>query len=198
MWATWAAAIAAKSNFKDWVNGGRSSQQRAASAASAASWAEAVQAARPRPLTPVRFRGSTRLEAAQVTVGLRIGAAGAVSVVLNCLAHSSEELDAAVAAADSIPSGIWELFFARCKAAKLNAGELPSRAASPPRAASHVQCASGSAAITTLAQLGGAKAGRGSSAPQASRSHRAAAEGAAQRQRSGVAAREQEQGQGGM
>jgi hypothetical protein len=138
-WATQAAAIAAKSNFKEWVNGGRSSQQRLAGSASAASRAEAVQAARLRPLTPVRFRGSTRLEAAQVTVGLRIGAAGAVSVVLNCLAHSSEELldiwrhrsaqvinkgkrrqDAAEAAADSIPSGIWELFFARCKAAEQN------------------------------------------------------------------------------
>ena len=81
-WATRAAAIAAKSNFKEWVNGGRSSQQRAAGAASAASRAETVQAARLRPLTPVCFCGSTRLEAAQVTVGLRIGAAGAVSVVL--------------------------------------------------------------------------------------------------------------------
>ena len=41
--------------------------------------------------------------------------------------------DAAEAAADSIPSGIWELFFARCKAAKLDAGELPSSSKPIPR-----------------------------------------------------------------
>ena len=72
-WATQAAAIAAKSNFKEWVNGGRSSQQRAAGAASAAARAEAMQWP---PLTTVLFRSSVRLEAAQVTVGLCIGAAG--------------------------------------------------------------------------------------------------------------------------
>ena len=104
-----------------------------------------MQAAHLQPLTPVHFGGSTRLEAAQVTVGLRVGAAGAIRVVLNCFAHSSEELlgswrrrsaqvinrrkrrrDAAEAAADRIPSGICELFFARCKAAQLDAGELLS------------------------------------------------------------------------
>jgi hypothetical protein len=215
-WATRAAAIAAKTTFKEWVNGGRSSQQRAAAAASATSRAETVQAARLRPLTPVHFCGSTRLEAAQVTVGLRIGAADAVSVVLNCLAHSSEELlgiwrhrsaqvinrgerrrDAAEVAADFDPtSGIWELFFARCKAAKLDAGELLSSSKPIPRGiARAVRIGQHRHHHTTTAR----KEQRWAAQKQAvAAAHlvrvdriRVAAEGAAQRQRRGIAARGQ-------
>ena len=74
-------------------------------------------------------------------------------------------------------------------------GWIPSRAA--------LQCTSGSAAITTLAQhakgaaVGGAITGHGGSAPRASRSYRAAAEEALL-SLSGVAARGREwRGQGG-
>ena len=62
--------------------------------------------------------------------------------------------------------GFAELFFARCKAVKLDAGELPSRAARPSRAASHVQCSSGSAAINTLAQHARSSGGRRKSSPR--------------------------------
>ena len=86
----------------------------------------------------------------QVTVGLRIGAAGAVSVVLNCLAHSSKELlyiwrhhsaqvinkgkrrrDAAEAAAYSIPSGICGAFLRAVQSCKAGCGRAAFESSTP-------------------------------------------------------------------
>ena len=157
-WATRAAAIAAKPHFKEWVNSGSSSQQRAAGAASVVARAEAVAAARQRPLVPTRFRGGIRIEAAKVTVGLSIGTTGTVAVALDTVAHASElateqwhqraaqivdrkkrRLDAVDAAAADIPEWRWTDFSERCKkAARLRASEPGSSTVQrPPRGPSH-------------------------------------------------------------
>ena len=157
-WATRAAAIAAKPHFKEWVNSGRNSQQRAAGATSAVARAKAVEAARQRPLVPTRFRGGIRIEAAKVIVGLSIGTTGTVAVALDTVAHASElateqwhkraaqivdrkkrRLDAVDAAAAEIPEWRWNDFSERCnKAARLRASESGSSTVQrPPRGPSH-------------------------------------------------------------
>ena len=89
-WATREAAEAAKADFKLWVDEGRNPLKRAAQAESTVARAQAAEAARARPMIPTRFRGGVRLKAAKVTVALRVGTAGAVTVALACEPHASE------------------------------------------------------------------------------------------------------------
>jgi hypothetical protein len=147
-WATREAAEAAKADFKLWVDEGRNPLKRAAQAESTVARAQAAEAARARPMIPTRFRGGVRLKAAKVTVALRVGTAGAVTVALACEPHASEgallqwhkrasqvvdrrkrRLDAAEAAAAEVPEGIWADFFERCRKAQKRASNEPSSSA---------------------------------------------------------------------
>eukprot|EP00966_Prymnesium_polylepis_P239967 5548955-Prymnesium_polylepis.1 len=136
-WATEEAAIAAKAHFKKWVDDGRSTQQRAAQAASTAARAKTVETARANPRLPVRFRGGVWLESAAPTPVLSFTACSPTTIAIdirfsrdtdvlveNWRKRSAQVVDrrkrrrfAAEAAADSIPSGVWEDFFTRCRKA---------------------------------------------------------------------------------
>eukprot|EP00966_Prymnesium_polylepis_P050479 1168670-Prymnesium_polylepis.1 len=156
-WATQAAAIAAKADFKAWVNHGRGGKQRTAQLASAAARVKAVELARAEPLLPSRFSGRHKAESeleapAFATVVLRVGATGAVTLALGVAAPRSDSLllqwrersaqvvdrrkrrrDAAEAAAAAIPAGVWADFYERCRKAAKRAESAAASAASTRR-----------------------------------------------------------------
>jgi hypothetical protein len=160
-WATRAAAIAAKQHFKAWVNAGRNSQQRGAQAASAVARAAAVAEARARPHLPVRFSGRRWIAEAvdsaaggegvdespdKLSGGFDLSTADTAVLVERWKKRSAQVVDRAKrrrlnaeAAAESIPSGVWEDFFSRCRRMTEQLGSQPSssRPKQPPRGPSH-------------------------------------------------------------
>ena len=163
-WATEAAALAARSDFKRWVEDGMGgSQQRVAQAAATAARTET--AARDQARIPVRFSGRNRMQLRAPLVGLSLQVdRSGVAVVTISVTLPTEDLptedtlaiarwqqrsaqvvdrkkrcrDAAEAAAAAIPAVCWDDFFERCrKAAERLAAEPTTPAKQTPRGPSH-------------------------------------------------------------
>ena len=165
-WATEAAALAARSDFKRWVEDGMGySQQRVAQAAAAAARTETV--ARDRARIPVRFSGRNRLQlrAPLVALSLQVDRSGVAAVMISVTLPTEDLLtedtlaiarwqqrsaqvvdrkkrcrDGAEAAAAAIPAACWDDLYERCrKAAERLAAEPTTRkpAQWTPRGPSH-------------------------------------------------------------